>query len=233
MGLDSVEILMKIENTFGIQIPNWEAEKILTVGDFYEAVWRHLSGKYSDKCKSQALFYRLRKLFQVRFNIHPSAILLSTSPNNIFPEIQRRKSYHDFSFATGLELPSLVLSKGWLSFLNISGLVMIGGGLVFAVIMIFVFHQSKWVLLIPVAGIVLTILLSKLLNIKRTIIEAQTMRSFTEQVLALNYASFIVDEGTNRIEVEAVINHIIADMAGLELEEITPEKKIADDLGID
>jgi hypothetical protein len=30
-----------------------------------------------------------------------------------------------------------------------------------------------------------------------------------------------------------VINHIIADMAGLDLEEVTPEKKIADDLGID
>lgn len=233
MGLDSVEILMKVENAFGIQIPSREAEKILTVGDFYEAVWRHLSGRYSDKCKSQALFYTLRQSFRTHFNIHPSAILISTSPNNIFPQKQRRKSYHGFSLATGLQLPRLSLTKGWLSFLNISGLVMIGGGLLFALLLIFAFSQSKWVLLIPVAGIVLIILLSKLLNRKRVIIEAQTMRSFTEQVLALNYASFIADEGTNRREVENVINHIIADMAGLEPEEITPEKKITDDLGID
>jgi acyl carrier protein len=42
MGLDSVEILMKIENTFGIQIPKQEAEKIVTVGDFYDTIWNHL-----------------------------------------------------------------------------------------------------------------------------------------------------------------------------------------------
>ena len=60
MGLDSLEILMKVEDTFGIKIPDREAEQILTVGDFHNAVWRHLSGKHSDKCKSQNLFYKLR-----------------------------------------------------------------------------------------------------------------------------------------------------------------------------
>jgi hypothetical protein len=39
-------------------------------------------------------------------------------------------------------------------------------------------------------------------------------------------------QGTNSQETEMVINHIIADMAGLDLEEVTPEKKIADDLGL-
>ena len=63
MGLDSVEILMKVEDTFGIKIPDQEAEQILTVGDFHNAVWRHLSGKQTDKYKSQNLFYKLRKAF--------------------------------------------------------------------------------------------------------------------------------------------------------------------------
>lgn len=59
------------------------------------------------------------------------------------------------------------------------------------------------------------------------------MREFTQHILALNYSTLIADEGTNRQEMEIVINHIIADMAGFDLVEVTPDKKIADDLGID
>ena len=40
MGLDSVELLIEIENHFKIEIPNLEAEKIQTVGDIYEAIQR-------------------------------------------------------------------------------------------------------------------------------------------------------------------------------------------------
>jgi len=32
---------------------------------------------------------------------------------------------------------------------------------------------------------------------------------------------------------QAIINHIIADMVGMDVKEISPDKKIADDLGID
>jgi len=42
MGLDSVELLVEVENTFIIKIPDTEASHITTVGDFYDAVWRQL-----------------------------------------------------------------------------------------------------------------------------------------------------------------------------------------------
>ena len=58
------------------------------------------------------------------------------------------------------------------------------------------------------------------------------MKEFTRKILALNYKTLSANVGTNRQEMESVINHIIAEKAGLELEEITPEKKIGDDLGI-
>lgn len=49
MGLDSVEILMKVEDTFRIKIPDFEAEQIVTVGDFHNTVWRHLSANQNRK----------------------------------------------------------------------------------------------------------------------------------------------------------------------------------------
>lgn len=43
MGLDSVELLMSVEDAFGIKISDSEAAEISTVGEFYEAVWRRVN----------------------------------------------------------------------------------------------------------------------------------------------------------------------------------------------
>ncbi|HWJ27478.1 MAG TPA: hypothetical protein VNS32_13115, partial [Flavisolibacter sp.] len=83
MGMDSIEILMKVEDTFGIKIPDREAEQILTVGDFHDAVWRHLSDKYSERCKSQSLFYKLRKSVAETFSFSPQQFLLDAIPNDV------------------------------------------------------------------------------------------------------------------------------------------------------
>lgn len=233
MGLDSVEILMKVEDTFDIKIPDSEAEQILTVGDFHIVVWRHLSGKHTDKCKSQKLFYKLRKAFADTFNFSPRQLRLDTSPEEIFPKINRRQVYLSFADTTNLKLPDLVLTRPWTTLLTTFGFATIMGGLATSLILINIFDISKWTLSIPIAGIILTFLFSELLNPKRTVIKAITIREFTQHTLALNYSTLVANEGTNRQEMEIVINHIIADMGGIDLEEVTSEKKIADDLGID
>lgn len=233
MGLDSVEILMKVEDTFGIKISDREAEQILTVGDFHNAVWRHLEGRYSDKCKSQMLFYKLRQSFADNFGFSPPHFKLDTSPEELFPKDKRRQVYFVFAQTTNLKLPDLSLTKPLATILTSFGITTILGGLAASLVLINFFDITKWTLLIPVVGIVLTLLLSELFDPMRTVIPTKTVREFAEQTLAMNYASFVADLGTNRREMEKVINHIISDMAGLELEEITPEKKMADDLGID
>ena len=233
MGLDSIEILMTVEKTFGISIPDKEAEKIITVGDFHNVVWRRLEGKHNDKCKSQTLFYKLRQSFFDTFNLSKTDINLDTSLNDIFPKDNRRHIYFDFANKNNIKLPDLVLTKPWTTFLNYFSFTTILGGLVLSSILIIFFNYSKWALLIPIAGIILTHYISQLLNPKRIIVQPETIKEFTQQVLTMNYSTLTQENGTNRKEVESVINNIIADMAGLDLHEVTPEKKIADDLGID
>jgi acyl carrier protein len=43
MGMDSVEILMKVEKAFGIEITQEEVDQIITVGDLHDAVWKQLN----------------------------------------------------------------------------------------------------------------------------------------------------------------------------------------------
>lgn len=233
MGLDSIEILMKVEETFGIKIPDQEAEQILTVGDFHNTVWRQLSDKYSDKCKSQYLFYKLRKSFADTFNFSPQLLKPDTPPEQIFPITNRRQEYLSFANTANLKLPDLVLTEPWATLLMAFGVATIIGGLVISLLLINLSGFSKWTLLMPVAGMILTFILSELLNLKRTAIQEKTVREFTLHTLSLNYPTLVTTQGTNRREMESVINYIIADLAGLDLEEVTSEKKISDDLGID
>ncbi len=233
MGLDSVEILVKVEKTFGIDIPNLEAEKIATVGDFHDAVWRHITNKQNTKCTTQLLFYRLRKAVIETFDYPKQQFHLEASVNDIFPKRNRRTTYLKFANDNKLKLPALVLPTAWSIFLTTIGITAIMGALILSIILINFFGYSKLMMLMPVAAVALTYFIAFLLTPKRTVVEPATVRRFVQQVMAINYASLNEGIGSNKKDVEVVINHIIADMAGLDINEVTPEKSITNDLGID
>jgi acyl carrier protein len=233
MGLDSVEILVNVENAFGITISNYEAEKIATVGDIHQLVWRTLQGRQSMRCKMQQLFYKLRYTLAVKFNVPKETIELDASLNEIFPPVNRRLLYRKLEKEMEVQLPPLVLPPVWGNFLKITGALLIMGTLVVALVMVNRFNYTRWLYILPVLGILLTSFISSILDSVRTVIRPAILSDFTRKVLMLNYSTLIQESGTNRKEVEEVIDHIIADIAGVDIQEVTPEKLLADDLGID
>lgn len=233
MGLDSVELLMEVENAFNIRIPNEEAEKIITVGDFYNTVWRHLEGRHIDKCHSQSLFYTLRTSLSQTYGWHPAELKLSDPPNELFPLIGRRQTYKAFEQQLGLQLPALELPDPWSDLLLWTGLLLIGGGLVTTIALTYFFDYTAWILLWIPISILVVIGLSELLNPLRTVIKLPTLKEYTAETLSLNYLKLAQQTGTNRKEMEVVINHIIVNKIGVDIVEVTPEKRIADDLGVD
>lgn len=60
MGLDSVELLMEIENFFGIRIPDQEAEKITTIGLMVNSVANHLNITCEDTSLREKVFTRMK-----------------------------------------------------------------------------------------------------------------------------------------------------------------------------
>jgi acyl carrier protein len=233
MGLDSVEILMEVENAFGIKIPGEEAEKIITVGDFHNSVWKHMDGRQIDKCHSQAVFYKLRSDLASQNQLFRSEITLDTSPDMLLPFSNRKQAYKMFEKNSGFSLPELELPKPWSQLLSWIALGIILGSLITEFILIIFFNYSVWNWLWTAAAILLVWVISELADPWRTKIAVSNMREFTIQVLTLNYKRLSYEGGTNRQEMEVVINQIIADKAGLEIKEVTPEKRIGDDLGVD
>ena len=59
MGLDAVEIVLRVEKTFGVDLPDAELESAATVGDLYKLLLSKLDGSYA--CLSSRAFYRVRR----------------------------------------------------------------------------------------------------------------------------------------------------------------------------
>lgn len=64
MGLDSVEFIWDVEQTFGIVIPNEVAERMWTPRDVVAFVTSRVETVSEPRCLTQELFYRLRRGFR-------------------------------------------------------------------------------------------------------------------------------------------------------------------------
>jgi acyl carrier protein len=61
MGLDTVEMIMAVEDAFGIAIPDEQAQYIETAGDLYQLVLTLLGHRRNEGvCASAHAFYRIR-----------------------------------------------------------------------------------------------------------------------------------------------------------------------------
>ncbi|MDF3075991.1 MAG: Acyl-carrier [Alphaproteobacteria bacterium] len=77
MGLDSVELVMAFEKEFGIDIPDAEAEKMVTprhVRDYVISEY-HRRGKQADP---DAIFEKVRDVTCLQINVRREAVSLDT-----------------------------------------------------------------------------------------------------------------------------------------------------------
>ena len=64
MGMDSVEVILSVEDAFGIDIPNEAAANILTLKNLIDYIVEHVSTMAQEKCHTQRIFCKLRRAFR-------------------------------------------------------------------------------------------------------------------------------------------------------------------------
>jgi acyl carrier protein len=85
MGLDIVELVMSIEESFGLELPDAEAEKLVTPAQLIEYILSQVKLTDQSVCLSRRTFYALRRTLMADFactrrQVKPDVLLESLIP---------------------------------------------------------------------------------------------------------------------------------------------------------
>jgi len=105
MGLDGVEILMRVEEAFGIQIEDAEAEVTLTPGQLIDLVLSKVSVTDINTCLTRRAFHLVRTFFVSEWKASRATIRPAVSLNSLVPRPKRREFAGALGTAVGI--PSL------------------------------------------------------------------------------------------------------------------------------
>lgn len=232
MGLDSIELLVEVETEFKISIPDIEAEEIITVGDFYQAILKKMPSKkrgVSTKCKPQKIFYELRNILSSRLDISKEEFSPKTHLREIFSSETIRDRWKNIEFDLGLKLPKLLKPKviqKWIQFTSIV--------LIIAVILTMIINDmnSLWLISLPLLFLGCYFLAEKIFEKHSIIPQADSIRELIYGIISLNYEKLEFDD-SNEEEIYWKLQGIISNTTGVQISDIIYEARIGDDLGID
>jgi acyl carrier protein len=86
MGLDTVELVMEVEDEFGMSIPDADAELIQTVGQLHAYVCQRLRPRGETVCPTARAFYRFRRALLARQPVPRRCVRPSSRVSRLLPE---------------------------------------------------------------------------------------------------------------------------------------------------
>ena len=115
MGLDIVELIMRAEEEFEIEIPDSDAERLSTPGalcDYIERKLALLRPRSSSGCPTSLAFYAVRREL-MQLGIERQCVTPSAQVADLWPASKRRENWHALGKALGFPLPILRRSPAW------------------------------------------------------------------------------------------------------------------------
>jgi acyl carrier protein len=239
MGLDTVELIMEVEESFGIGIPDAEAERIRTVGELY----RHVLAKLGDPmrgtpgCLSAAAFYRLRRQLMSGFRIERRRIRPGSAMDDLIPKSKRGAAWQRLGEGLGWRLPALVrpgrVRYAFLViFLTWSAIVIFAWGRLTG----FALEAAVAHLFVLGAGTVLLgIAVYQLTRPLVTGFPSPDIRGILPMILVANFGTFRINnrQGWNDHDVWEALRTIVAEQAGVAPDQLTDSTSFVNDLGLD
>ena len=114
MGLDAVELVLEIEEEFGIKIPDEDGEQIETIGQLHQYVLRRLGIDQEPRvvpgipCANAVVFHKLRRSLIETFGIARKEIKPSVAFSELLPIDRRRQDWIRLRQALHVPLPNLI-----------------------------------------------------------------------------------------------------------------------------
>src|SRR5947207_2505256 len=114
MGLDIVEIIMEVEDTFEICIPNEDWAQIPTVGSLHEYILQQRCEQRrrfaaNPTCPSLSAFIATRKAIVSVTGVERQSVRPTTNLSLLLPRRRRRSQWRKIAEAAHIRLPRLEL----------------------------------------------------------------------------------------------------------------------------
>jgi len=106
MGLDLVELVLVVEDAYGLSISDEDAESIDTAGRLYDYVLAHRFQGMQEACLSSVTFYRLRRAMMSVLQLSRKDVQVTASVSALIPAC-RRHVWRELQTALALRLPDL------------------------------------------------------------------------------------------------------------------------------
>ncbi|MCP4511754.1 MAG: hypothetical protein GY826_35740 [Fuerstiella sp.] len=230
MGLDTVELLMDVEASFGIEISDDDAQNIVTVGDLFECVKSHMEMAPAGTCLTAATFCDIRKgMLDTGIT---ECFGPCTSLTEIAPDHNRRSFWTRLAKNMQLRLPDLV-RPAWVVGVNIlvtcsvsvlPALVASGrdvSGTIFFVTGVACLFFVGWLSTIATSPFA-----------TQFAMDFGTFRGLSERVLALNTATLKNRHGPmGPSDIWVTLRELIVTQLGVDANKVTPTASFVRDLG--
>ncbi len=241
MGLDGVELVMEVEETFGVTISDAEAQAIRTVGD----LWLLINDKLGNQrvalsregiCPSASAFYAVRRGAMTSLGVERKAVRPAGSTTLLLgPYLGRRQRWARLQTAAGLRLPPLRWPFGtsqalvavslafgvWVGWWTYRGSSAFGDAIAAAV-------------LVPIGTLFLLMVLARPFarHLPRT---CDTVRGLIGDVVPRNLGTLAAQMGRlpSEDEVLDALRHVFVDILGVKPETVTLEARFVEDLGLE
>lgn len=229
MGLDGVELVMAVEEEFGVSIADGEAEKRLHPSDVIDLVCSKVRLTGEQLCQSQRSFYIARRALVQTFGVQREAAKPASHLSDFIPADNQTIHWNRLKLAMAAEeWPKLVRPR-WMSIMIavISGLVSL------CVIIILQWNISSPLSLVSiVVGLMAAIAFSKLCK-RITRRWENLIPIYTGTVLDLaRVAQRSHDMEWTRDGIAKTLKRIIIDQLGLKEEDYSEDAHFVKDYGV-
>ena len=115
MGLDTVELVIRIEDTFGVQIPDRVATGLTTPKKVTDFILSQVQqSEHPLPCLSQKAFYSIRREFTRQLSVPRRQLTPDASLKAILPEERRDEVWKNIGSSLGVKRWPKLSRKRWL-----------------------------------------------------------------------------------------------------------------------
>jgi hypothetical protein len=225
VGLEAVEIVMRVEEVFDLTIEDSEAEKCATPGQLIDLVLGKVGRTSEAACLTQRAFHRVRASLMRLFGLRRNQIRPDVPLANLFPRPTRKARVRQLLAGIGLGKDIEFVRPEWLS--RVIGIATLSGGIAVAVYLAWhpISSKSQFLSFICVSPIVAGVLFSIIfgwlacLATRRMLIEFQPSMSAIGQLsrwIVANAPDLVkAPSGQwSREQVSEIIREIVIDKLG-------------------